>query len=77
VQLCAQRIDEQVCLDIIDNGSGVNEHAATSIFVPFFTTKSGGTGIGLPLARSLMISQGGNLLLLDATDHGHFRCVFG
>ena len=55
VQLCAQRIDEQVCLDIIDNGSGVNEHAATSIFVPFFTTKSGGTGIGLPLARSLMI----------------------
>ncbi|RUO34873.1 sensor histidine kinase [Aliidiomarina soli] len=77
VQLVAQRLDEQVCLDIIDNGSGINEHAATSIFVPFFTTKTTGSGIGLPLARSLMLSQGGNLLLLDATEHGHFRCVFG
>lgn len=77
VQLTARRIDEQVCLDIIDNGSGISEHAAASIFVPFFTTKTTGTGIGLPLARSLMLSQGGNLLLLDATDHGHFRCVFG
>ncbi|MBA3988140.1 MAG: hypothetical protein C0463_03285 [Idiomarina sp.] len=77
VQLKALRIDDQVCLDIIDNGSGISEHAAASIFVPFFTTKTTGTGIGLPLARSLMLSQGGNLLLLDATDHGHFRCVFG
>ncbi|RAK01392.1 sensor histidine kinase [Aliidiomarina maris] len=77
VQLKARRIDDQVCLDIIDNGSGISEHAAASIFVPFFTTKTTGTGIGLPLARSLMLSQGGNLLLLDATDHGHFRCVFG
>src|SRR5690554_6625065 len=77
VHLVAQRIDEQVCLDIIDNGSGISEHAAASIFIPFFTTKNTGTGIGLPLARSLMLSQGGNLLLLDATDHGHFRCVFG
>lgn len=77
VQLVAQSIDEQVCLDIIDNGNGISEHAAASIFVPFFTTKTTGTGIGLPLARSLMLSQNGNLLLIDTKDHGHFRCVFG
>ena len=77
VKLVAQHIDQVACLDIIDNGSGISEQAAASIFVPFFTTKSSGTGIGLPLARALMLSQGGNLLLLSSDQHGHFRCVFG
>lgn len=77
IRLVAQHIDQVACLDIIDNGSGVSEQAAASIFVPFFTTKSDGTGIGLPLARALMLSQGGNLLLLNESQHGQFRCVFG
>ena len=77
IRLVAQHIDQIACLDIIDNGSGISEQAAASIFVPFFTTKSDGTGIGLPLARSLMLSQGGNLLLLNESQHGQFRCVFG
>lgn len=75
--LNAHYTSEQACLDIIDNGPGIGEQAATNIFVPFFTTKSSGTGIGLPLARALMLSQGGNLLLLNSSQHGHFRCVFG
>lgn len=75
--LIAQHIDQTPCLDIIDNGPGISEQAATSLFVPFFTTKTSGTGIGLPLARALMLSQGGNLLLLNSNQHGHFRCVFG
>ena len=77
IRLVAQHIDQVACLDIIDNGSGISEQAAASIFVPFFTTKSEGTGIGLPLARALMLSQGGNLLLLNESQHGQFRCVFG
>lgn len=77
IRLVARHIDQIACLDIIDNGSGISEQAAASIFVPFFTTKSDGTGIGLPLARALMLSQGGNLLLLNENKHGHFRCVFG
>jgi len=77
LRLVAQHVGQIACLDIIDNGSGISEQAAASIFVPFFTTKSNGTGIGLPLARALMLSQGGNLLLLNENKHGHFRCVFG
>ena len=77
ISLVAKRMNDQVCLDISDNGAGISEYAAANIFVPFFTTKPGGTGIGLPLARSLMLSQGGNLLLLTAEENTHFRCVFG
>lgn len=77
VSLVAARINDQVCLDISDNGIGISEHAAANVFVPFFTTKSGGTGVGLPLARSLMLSQGGNLLLLTTEKTRVFAVFLG
>ena len=42
-----------------------------SIFLPFFTTKSSGTGIGLALSRQIMVRQGGNLELLEQPETGY------
>lgn len=46
-------------IEIIDNGPGVADDIASKIFVPFFTTKEGGSGVGLALARQVMTAHGG------------------
>lgn len=50
---------------ISNDGLPIPAEARKSIFVPFFTTKRTGSGIGLSLSRRMMIQQGGNLSLLD------------
>lgn len=46
-------------IEVGDNGPGVDESLSESIFLPFFTTKSTGSGIGLALARQVMLMHGG------------------
>jgi len=48
-----------VVIEVADNGKGVAANVASKIFVPFFTTKEGGSGVGLALARQVMIAHGG------------------
>jgi nitrogen fixation/metabolism regulation signal transduction histidine kinase len=48
-----------VAIEITDNGPGVPEDLARKIFVPFFTTKKNGSGVGLALARQVMTAHGG------------------
>ncbi len=50
-------------LDIIDNGPGIAN--TDNLFVPFFTTKPGGTGIGLVLSRQIAEAHGGSLVLFN------------
>jgi nitrogen fixation/metabolism regulation signal transduction histidine kinase len=44
----------RILVEVIDNGPGMGPDALESVFVPFYTTKSEGTGIGLSLARQIM-----------------------
>jgi len=48
-----------VVIEVADNGPGVPAKDATKIFVPFFTTRESGSGVGLALARQVMIAHGG------------------
>ncbi len=50
-------------IEVIDNGAGIVESAMDNLFIPFFTTKKGGTGIGLALARQIMRLHGGNIVV--------------
>lgn len=55
-------------IDVADTGKGVDPALAEKIFHPFFTTKRGGTGLGLAVSRQLVEQQGGSLTL--AADPG-------
>ena len=46
---------------VIDNGKGIVEEAIDKIFIPFFTTKKDGSGIGLSLSREIMRQHGGSI----------------
>jgi nitrogen fixation/metabolism regulation signal transduction histidine kinase len=58
-----------VAIEISDNGPGVPENLARKIFVPFFTTKEKGSGVGLALARQVMTAHGG-FIRVGANDGG-------
>ncbi len=46
-------------IDIIDNGPGISEEVKESVFLPMVTGRPGGTGLGLPIAQSLINAHGG------------------
>lgn len=52
-------------IEVSDNGHGVSSENAKKIFVPFFTTREGGSGVGLALARQVMIAHGGFIRVAD------------
>ncbi len=51
----------RVVVQLIDNGSGILKEVIDKIFVPFFTTKPDGSGIGLSLSKQIMRMHGGTL----------------
>jgi two-component system, NtrC family, nitrogen regulation sensor histidine kinase NtrY len=51
----------KVVVEIEDTGSGISEEAMKNIFIPFFTTKKSGSGIGLSLSRQVMRLHGGSI----------------
>ncbi len=60
----------RVSIVVKDNGSGIEEEALSRIFVPFFTTKKSGSGIGLSLSRQIMRKHKGSLTVATQIDEG-------
>ena len=55
--------DESVIIEVSNNGPTIPPEEAEHIFVPFFTTKEGGSGIGLSISRQIMRLSGGSIAL--------------
>lgn len=61
IRIKLSETDGNIQIDICNNGDPIAEDVAQNIFVPFFTTKESGTGIGLSISRYIMRLHGGNL----------------
>lgn len=70
--------DEQRCeISVSDNGVGIAPELLEQIFVPFFTTKEDGSGIGLSLSRQIMRNHGGTIKVYSVPEKGsRFTLVF-
>jgi nitrogen fixation/metabolism regulation signal transduction histidine kinase len=65
-----------VVIDVSDNGPGVPADMSRKIFVPFFTTKEQGSGVGLALARQVMTAHGGYIRLAQDGEGAKFTLTF-
>lgn len=59
---------EEVLIEIKNNGPAIPSEIADHIFIPFFTTKEGGSGIGLSISRQIMRLSGGSITLLPGKE---------
>lgn len=59
---------EEVLIEIKNNGPAIPPEIADHIFIPFFTTKEGGSGIGLSISRQIMRLSGGGITLLPGKE---------
>ena len=68
IRVCAYAdSQEAIYIEIANNGPTIPPEEAANLFIPFFTTKAEGSGIGLSLSRQLMRLSGGSLTLLSAS----------
>ncbi len=70
IHIVAEREGEFVHIKVIDTGHGVDESCRDSIFRPFFSTKGGGRGLGLAIAREIIRSNEGEILFESAHGKG-------
>ena len=70
IRITTQSDTTQITIHVEDNGPGIVPEALDKIFVPFFTTKSGGSGIGLSLCKQIMTLHKGNITVKSQTGAG-------
>jgi len=68
IKIIAEQTNELIQIKIIDNGPGIAPEVIENIFIPFFTTKEKGSGIGLSLSRQIMHLHGGNIFVKSEPD---------
>lgn len=66
----------RVIIRIIDSGPGIPENLQDQVFIPFFTTKRDGSGIGLSLSRQIMTAHGGEIAVRRLNDETVVSLVF-
>ncbi|MDF7816012.1 ATP-binding protein [Runella sp. MFBS21] len=63
-------MSQRMYIEVADNGQGIEPEALERIFIPFYTTKKTGSGIGLSLSRQIMQQHGGQLSVSSAVGEG-------
>lgn len=70
-------LSEHIIINVTNDGNPISKESQEEIFVPFFTTKQEGTGIGLSLSRQIMRLHNGSLSLTKSDDHSTvFTLIF-
>jgi two-component system, NtrC family, sensor histidine kinase PilS len=67
--------DQQILIDVVDDGPGIPEKASHKIFDPFFTTKADGTGLGLATVAQIVRAAKGQISLKQSSVGAHFQII--
>jgi signal transduction histidine kinase len=65
-----RRIDGFASIDVLDTGPGIDAESQQKIFQAYYTTKKGGTGLGLPMTRRIAEEHGGSIALSSELGKG-------
>ena len=68
--------EEEAVIEVSDNGRGISENDLARIFNPFFTTREGGTGLGLPAVRRITRAHGGRVEVASSPGKGSSFRIF-
>jgi len=63
IELRVSKANSSLKVVVEDNGSGIRKNDMPRIFTPLFTTKPGKMGMGLPIARKLLLEMGGRITI--------------
>jgi len=66
ILLSWQQLESRIEIQVVDQGMGINN--PDNLFVPFYTTKENGSGIGLVLSRQIIHNHGGDLTISNRLD---------
>lgn len=62
--------DQELLVDVVDHGSGMDGHTLSRLFEPFYTTKEKGTGLGMAISKQIAELHGGDLLIASDIGEG-------
>jgi signal transduction histidine kinase len=66
-------LGKDLVVDVTDKGPGIALEIRKEIFLPFFTTRKEGTGLGLPIVKKIIEAHNGSLEVLDTFRGATFR----
>ena len=70
IEIHLQKSEKQIKIEIKDNGKGISKEESKKIFLPNFTTKSRGMGIGLSMTRNIIRHQDGRISFSSVVGEG-------
>ena len=70
IKISAKLSENYTIIDVEDNGKGISEDIIPSIFIPFFSTRKNGSGIGLTLSKNIMKLHQGNIAVRSTINKG-------
>jgi signal transduction histidine kinase len=70
ISLNAYPLEQQIVIEVTDTGKGIPENELKEIFIPFFSTKKEGSGIGLSLSKQIMSLHNGRIRVSSKVEEG-------
>ena len=70
IKISIEKQNDLYLIKVSDNGSGISKEQGEKIFIPSFTTKTSGMGLGLSMVKSIVLSAGGTISFTSEPDEG-------